>query len=36
MLLDNEAQHAPVVPLDEPDRRERAAIAAITNLDHAA
>ncbi|ANB74462.1 AraC family transcriptional regulator [Paraburkholderia phytofirmans OLGA172] len=35
-LLDNEAQHAPVVPLDEPDRREHAAIAATTNLDHAA
>ncbi|MGB8420350.1 bifunctional DNA-binding transcriptional regulator/O6-methylguanine-DNA methyltransferase Ada, partial [Paraburkholderia sp.] len=36
-LLDNEAQHAGGVSLDEPNRREHAAIAATTtNLDHAA
>jgi AraC family transcriptional regulator of adaptative response/methylated-DNA-[protein]-cysteine methyltransferase len=35
-LLDNEAQHAGDVSRDEPKRREHAAIATTTNLDHAA
>ncbi len=35
-LLDNEAQHAGGVSLDEANRREHAANAATTNLDHAA
>ncbi|MFM0032973.1 methylated-DNA--[protein]-cysteine S-methyltransferase, partial [Paraburkholderia madseniana] len=35
-LLDNEAQHAGDVSRDEPNRRDHAAIATTTNLDHAA
>ncbi|MFM0732793.1 bifunctional DNA-binding transcriptional regulator/O6-methylguanine-DNA methyltransferase Ada [Paraburkholderia sediminicola] len=35
-LLDNEARHAGDISPDKPDRRERAANATTTNLDHAA
>jgi AraC family transcriptional regulator, regulatory protein of adaptative response / methylated-DNA-[protein]-cysteine methyltransferase len=35
-LLDNEAQHAGDVTGDKPKRREHAAVATTTNLDHAA